>query len=155
MPTFDTIIMPFGDELAACCGFTTAFAIKTAFPCCWEVLTRLLEPNSKAAYRCYKGRLEKKFSYFVLFRWTLLLPRFHISVELQPWCLVTPYAFYPQLNVPTLQFRKKQNWKSWWKISKKLTFDCISRICINAENKIWFLYLSFLTEMSPQRVKLA
>lgn len=100
--------MPFGDELAACCGFTTAFAIKTAFPCCWEVLTRVLEPNSKAAYRCYKGRLEKKFSYLVLFRWTLLLPQFHISIELQPCCLVTPYAFYPQLNVPALQFRKKQ-----------------------------------------------
>lgn len=31
VPTFDTIIMPFGDELAVCCGFTTAFAMKTAF----------------------------------------------------------------------------------------------------------------------------
>lgn len=50
VPTFYTIIMPFGDELAACCGFTTAFAIKTAFPYCWEVLTRVLQPNSKAAY---------------------------------------------------------------------------------------------------------
>lgn len=68
VPAFDTIIMPFGDELAACCGFTTAFAIKTAFPYCWEVLTRVLEPNSKAAYRCYKGRLENKFSYLVLLR---------------------------------------------------------------------------------------
>lgn len=107
VPTFDTIIMPFGDELAACCGFTTAFAIKTAFPYCWEVLTRVLEPNSKAAYRCYKSRLENKFSYLVLLRWTLMLPQFHIGIELQPCCLATPYAFYPQLNVSALQFRKR------------------------------------------------
>lgn len=97
VPTFDTIIMPFGDELAVCCGFTSAFAMKTAF---WysrgkKVLTRVLESNRKAAYRCNKGRLENKFSYLALnFAAFMVLRSYRITSMLfcDPICLLAVFT---------------------------------------------------------------
>lgn len=60
-----------------------------------KVLTRVLESNRKAAYRCNKGRLENKFSYLALnFAAFMVLRSYRITTMLScdPICLLAAFT---------------------------------------------------------------
>lgn len=71
-----------------------------------KVLTRVLESNRKAAYRCNKGRLENKFSYLALnFATFMVLRSYRITTMLSrdPICLLAVFTQNPVCSSPIIQ----------------------------------------------------